>query len=155
MMKGAFHVKHLFRPALLAAALSTLPGCSADVGRFFAGVSAVTTATVPGYTVIAAAQAFDGSQLAAAAYLQLPRCSTWSGPACRAPSATPIIKGAFRSGRIARDEIKVQLRAACAPDFAVGRECSAGIPVASYNTLVAATKTIDDATSAYRAATGR
>lgn len=139
--------------SLLAIALGA---CSADFARFWQGVGAVTatvtSATVPGYTVIAAAQTFDGAQLAAAAYLRLPLCRGTS-VACRVASATPIIKGAFRSGRIARDELKVQVRTACREDFAARRECTAGIPVASYNTLVAATRTIDDATAAWRMAT--
>lgn len=147
-------MKHLARIALIAS-LALLAGCSGDTKRFWDVAETVASASVPGYTVVAAAQAFDGSQLVAAAYLGLPRCTATSGPACRAPSATPVIKGAFRSGRIARNELKAQLRAACAADFRAGRECSAGIPVASYNTLVAATRTIDDATAAYRAATGK
>ncbi len=131
----------------------TVSGCAGTrVGELFNTVSGTS---VPGYTVVAAAQAFDGSELIGAAYLGLPRCTPTSGPACRAPSATPIIKGAFQSGRIARNELKAQVRIACAADFAASRECSAGIPVASYNTLIAATKTINDATAAYRAATGK
>ncbi len=148
-------MKHFARFAAAAALASVLVGCSGDAKRFWDGVGAVSSATVPGYTVVAAARAFDGSELLAAAYLGLPRCAATSGPFCRIPSATPVIKGAFQSGRLARDELKVQLRAACAVDFAAGRECSAGIPIASYNTLVAATKTIDEATAAYRAATGK
>lgn len=149
-------MKHFGRLFAAAALVTTLAGCSAaDVGRLWQGAGAVSSATVPGYTVVAAAQSFDGSELVAAAYLGLPRCTATSGPFCRVPGATPIIKGAFRSGRIAREELKVQLRAACSADFAAAKECSAGIPVASYNTLIAATKTIDDATAAYRAATGK
>src|SRR6185436_19053369 len=108
---------------------------------------------VPGYTVVAAAQAFDGSQLVAAAYLRLPPCPASRSIGCRVPADTPIIKGAFLSGRIARSELLVQLRAACAAEYAAGAECTAGIPIASYNTLVAATRTIDDVTAAYRSAT--
>lgn len=150
-----FHVKHVARLTVIAAIAFVATGCSEDIQRFWSGVSAVSGATVPGYTVVAAAQAFDGSELMGAAYLRLQRCTATSGPVCRIPAATPIIKGAFGSGRIARDELKVQLRAACSADFAAGRECSAGIPVASYDTLVAATKTIDDATAAWRAATAK
>jgi hypothetical protein len=146
-------VKRFARLAVAFALAVVLTGCAGTrVGELF---NTVSGATVPGYTVVAAAQAFDASEIAAAAYLGLPRCTATSGPACRIPSATPIIKGAFQSGRIARNELKVQLRAACTAEFNAGQPCSAGIPVASYNTLVAATKTIDDATAAWRAATGK
>lgn len=148
-------MKHFARFAAVVAAVAVLAGCSGDAKRFWDGVGYVSRATVPGYTVVAAAQAFNGLELVGAAYLDLPRCTARSGPACRVPSATPIIKGAAHSGRIALDDLKVQLRAACAADFEASRECNAGIPVASYNTLVAATKTIDNATAAYRAATGK
>lgn len=152
-------MKTIIRLAVTAGLALMAAGCSADFTRFFAGVGTVAGtvagATVPGYTVIAAAQTFDGSQLVAAAYLRLPICRPTSGPACRVRSATSIIKGAFAAGRIARNELKVQLRAACAAEFAARTECTAGIPVASYNTLVAATRTIDDATAAWRAATGK
>lgn len=137
--------------ALIIAAALALPGCS-NVTKFWESASG---ATVPGSTVVAAAQAYDGIELVGAAYLGLPRCSPTGGPICRVSSATPIIKGAFGSGRIARNELKVQLRAACGAEYAAQKECAAGIPVASYNTLVAATKTIEDATAAYRAATGK
>lgn len=130
-----------------------LAGCAGTrVGDL---IGTVSGATVPGYTVVAAVQSFDGLQLVGAAYLDLPRCTATSGVACRIPSATPVIKGAAQSGRIARNELKAQVRTACAADFAANRECSAGIPVASYSTLTAATKTIEDATAAYRAATGK
>lgn len=149
-------MRHSFRNWIAASSLAlVLAGCSGDAKRLWDGIGAVSSTTVPGYTVVAAAQAFDGAELGAAAYLGLPRCTAASGPACRAPSATPVIKGAFRSGRIARDELKAQLRIACAADFAAARECSAGIPIASYNTLVAATRTIEDAIVAWRAATGK
>lgn len=145
-------VRFFTRLSLATAIAVILSGCvGTRVGDL---IGTVSGATVPGYTVVAAAQAFDGSELAAAAFLGLPRCPR-NAPLCRPPSATPIIKGAFQSGRIARNELKVQLRAACAADYAANRECTAGIPVASYNTLIAATKTIDDATAAWRAATGK
>lgn len=145
-------MKH-FRFALIASLALVLAGC---VGKNVTSlISTVSGATVPGYTVVAAAQAFDGSELIAAAYLRLPRCTAMSGPVCRVPSATPVIKGAFLSGRIARNALKAQVRQACAAEFAASQPCNAGIPVASYDTLVAATKTIDDATAAYRAATGK
>lgn len=153
-----FHVKSFARLALIAS-FAFLPDCSGDAKRLWDTVGAVSgavsTATVPGYTVVAAVQTFDGLELAGAAYLGLPRCTAMSGPACRVPSATPVIKGASRSGRVARSELKAQLRSVCAADFAAGRECSAGIPVASYDTLIAANKTIDDATAAWRIATGK
>ncbi len=148
-------MKHFSRIAIIVASLALLPDCSGNAARFWQGVGTVSSATVPGYTVVAAAQAFDGSELLAAAYLDLQRCSATSGPVCRVPSATPVIKGAFRSGRLARNKLKALVRQACAAEFAAGQPCNAGIPVASYNTLVAATKTIDDATAAYRAATGK
>lgn len=149
-----FPVKH-FASIVLIAALAFLPDCSGDAKRFWDGIGTVANATVPGYTVVAAVQSFDGLELAAAAYLGLPRCTATSGAACRIPSATPIIKGASQSGRIARTTLKGQLMAVCAADFAAGRECSAGIPVASYNTLIAASKTIEDSTAAWRVATGK
>lgn len=148
-------MKHFARIAAVALISIAATGCSKDFTRLWDGVGAVANATVPGYTVVAAVQSFDGLELAGAAYLGLPRCTATSGPACRVPSATPIIKGASQSGRVARSELKRQLRAVCAADFAAGRECSAGIPVASYNTLIAANKTIEDSTAAWRAATGR
>lgn len=146
-----FHVKRLAAVALLAMALGGCAGLQTIVGD----VRAVSGATVPGYAVVAASKTFDGTEVAAAAYLDLPNCARTSSPLCRVSGATPIIKGAFKSGRIARDALKVQLRAACAVDYAAGRECSAGIPVASYNTLVAATKTIEAQIAAYRTATGK
>lgn len=151
-------MKHLSRLAGLAVAAATLlviPDCSGDAKRFWDGVGTVANATVPGYTVVAAVQSFDGLELAGAEYLGLRRCTATSGPVCRVPSATPIIKGASQSGRIARTALKGQLMAVCAADFAAGRECSAGIPVGSYNALIAATKTIEDATAAWRVATGK
>lgn len=147
-------VKHLSKLLACAALSLTISGC-AEISRFWAGVSVVAGASVPGYQVVAAAQSFDASELVAAAYLRLPTCTVSSGPACHRPADTPLIKGAFLSGRIARDELKVQLRAACSTQYAANQECTAGIPVASYNTLVAATQTIDSATAVYRAAIGR
>lgn len=149
-------MKHFLRTCLIATSLVLgLTGCSRDFQSFWDGVSAVSTATVSATTVVVAAQSFDGLELVAAAYLDLPSCRAVSGPACRVPSATPIIKGAAKSGRIARNELKAQLRIACAAEYAAGKECTAGIPIASYNTLVAATKTIENATAAYRAVTGK
>lgn len=139
--------------AIVAVSLS-IAGC-AELSSFWSGVGVVTGASVPGYQVVAAAQSFDASELVAAAYLRLPACTAGRALGCHAPSDTPMINGAFRSGRIARDALKVQLRAACSTAYAANQECTAGIPVASYNTLVAATQTIDNATAAYRAATGK
>lgn len=147
-------MKRLSTIAAIAAVSLAVTGC-AQIASFWAGVGVVAGATVPGYTVVAAAQSFDASELVAAAYLRLPTCTVSSGPACHRPADTPLIKGAFLSGRIARDELKVQLRAACSTQYAANQECTAGIPVASYNTLVAATQTIDSATAVYRAAIGR
>lgn len=138
----------------IAAVSLSVAGC-AELSSFWSGVGVVTGASVPGYQVVAAAQSFDASQLAAASYLRLPTCTALNNIGCHRPADTPIIKGAFLSGRIARNELKVQLRAACATQYAAGQECSTGIPVASYNTLIAATQTIDNATAAYRAATGK
>lgn len=151
-------MKHFARLAIIAS-LAFLPDCSGDAKRFWdtvgTGVSAVSGATVPGYMVVIAVKTFDGLELAGAEYLGLRRCTATSGPVCRVPSATPIIKGARNAGRIARRDLKTELAAACAGDFAAARECSAGIPVASYNTLISANKTIEDSTAAWRAATGR
>ncbi len=149
-----FHGKHFASLALIAS-LAFLPDCSGDAKRFWDGVSAVSSATVPGYAVVAAAKAFDGLELAGAEYLNLRRCTATSGPVCHVPSATPIIKGASQSGRIARRDLKAQLAQVCAADFAANRECAAGVPVASYNALIAANQSIEDATAAWRAATGK
>lgn len=145
------HLKIVFA-AVLALAVA---GCSGDIKRFWDSATAISKTTVPGSVVLASAQAFDGAELFGAAYLDLPLCTARSGPACRIRSATPIIKGAFQSGRIARDELKAQLRIACAVEYAADKECTAGIPIANYNTLIAATKTIEDATAAWRMATGK
>lgn len=152
-------MKHFASFALAASLAFAVSGCSGDAKRFWDDLGVVSGtvagATVPGYTVVAAVQSFDGLELVGASYLGLRRCSATSGPLCRVPGATPILKGASQSGRVARATLESQLRAVCAADFAAGRQCTAGIPVASYNTLIAANKTIDDATAAYRAATGK
>lgn len=138
----------------IAAALA-VASCSTGSSRLWEGVEAVSSATVSAKTVFVAAQSFGGAELAAATYLGLRRCTEATRPICREPGATPIIKGASQSGRIARDELKAQLRVACAAEFAAGTECDKGIPVASYNTLVRATEAISRATAAYRTATGQ
>lgn len=120
-----------------------------------APLASALSASIPAKDVIVGSKTFDGLEVAAAGYLDLPVCRDSNRPFCHERSATPTIKGAVRSGRIARNMLKAQVRQACAQEFAAGVECTKGIPVASYNTLIAASKTIDDATAAWRAATNR
>lgn len=139
--------------AVISLALA-LGGCELvnDLGAITGEVSG---ASVSATTVTVAAKSFDSLQLLAASYLGLKICTATNRPICREKAATPIINGAIQSGRIARNALKKQLRTACAAQFAQRVPCTAGIPVASYNTLVAATGAISDATSAYRAATNQ
>lgn len=148
-------MNHVLRLAIAAVVASTLAACTRDTQLFLEGAHAVSTAEVSGTAIVVATRAFGGAELLAASYLNLRRCTQGTRPLCREASATPVIKGAVYSGRIARDELKAQLRAVCAAEYAVGAECTKGIPVASYNTLVRATKTLEDAMAAYRAATNQ
>jgi hypothetical protein len=144
----------LIRILVASALMSVLASCQNGSGTLFDAVSTVSTASIPAQPAVAAIQAFDGVQVLAASYVSLRRCTATNRPICREAGATQIIRGAANSGRIARNEVKRQLRLACAQEFAQGAPCFKGIPVASYNTLIAASKTINDATAAYRAATG-
>lgn len=139
------------RLAILLTAVA-VAGCS---GTLINGISTVAGASVSAKAVFAIAQSFGAAEIAAANYLRLPRCAPATRPICREPGATPVIKGAARSGRIARDAMKRELRAACAVEFDAGVECEKSIPVANYNTLATAITTISDATAAYRAAVTR
>lgn len=144
-------MKRIILPIVLALALA---GC-AQMKNLWDGIGAISGTTVSGQTVLIAAKTFDGVEIFATNYLSLRRCASDTRPICRESSATPIIKGAIQSGRIARNNLKTQLRAACAVEFAATQNCTAGIPIVNYNTLVAATNTIKDATAAYRAATNQ
>lgn len=132
--------------AMLTAAVLVLPlGACAQIQTAWEVATAASQVEVSGQTVVVAIQAFDGAQVLATNYLRLPRCTSANRPICREPSARPIIKGAIYSGREARNNLKALLRS----------NAGKSIPVGNYNTLIAATNTIRDATAAYRAATNQ
>lgn len=61
--------------------------------------------------VVIAANTFDALEASATNYLRLKRCSPTTGPICRDPAFTAKIIPVVRSGRVARDNLILFMRA--------------------------------------------
>ena len=132
------------RRFMLAGALALACFATTGCAELRDAVSTVTQASVTPEEVTLAASAFDGFEVLATNYNRLRRCDGSNGPVCRDPSVTPVLRAAVRTGRVARNNLKQFLRDH--PGQPLGTQ-------GDYDALVAATKTIRDATAAYRTAT--
>jgi hypothetical protein len=123
-----------FLPAILLAGALALSGC-AEVGSVI-GVNP----TVPGKTVLIAANSFDALETVGTAYLTLPLCgSAGASAACHTAAAKAAIVPAIKTGRTARNQLEALLQA----------NNGGNIPVASYNTLEAAIATLQSLYTQY------
>ena len=140
-------MKHIARLAAVAFFALSLAGCAgtlAKVDSFVSSVSStVSSVAVTPKDVVIAASAYDVVAVTATNYQRLRRCTGSNGPACRDPALRKKIDAAVYAGRAARNNLKAYLRAH--PGVTT-------VKLADYDTLVAATKTLQDATAAYRAA---
>lgn len=140
-------MKHIFsRLAVTAVLAISLAGCAGTLDKIDSFVSSATSVINSALTpkdVVIAASAYDVVAVTATNYQRLPRCNGSNGPVCRDPAARKKIDAAIYAGRAARNNLKAYLRAH--PGVTT-------VQLADYDTLVAATKTLQDATAAYRAA---
>lgn len=135
----------MVRNAALAAVLALGVGACSQMGSITGAVGVLQGAEVPATAVIVARNAFNAAEVAATAYMTLPRCSGSNGPVCRDPALRPQIDAAVRAGRAARNTLASLQRS----------NPGGNVPIASYNTLTSATDVINNLTAAYRAATGK
>lgn len=136
----------MIRTGALAFVLALgVAGCAQQLQQAGSFVQTITTATVPADAVIVARVAFNSAQSLATNYLRLRRCTGSNGPICRDQALTVRIGNAVLSGRQARNELAQLMRA----------NPGGSVPVANYETMVAATNVINDLTAGYKAATGR
>ena len=140
-------MKHIFSRLAVAAVLAiSLAGCAGTLDKidsFVSSATSVVNSAVTPKDVVIAASAYDVVAVTATNYQRLRRCTGSNGPACRDPALRKKIDAAVYAGRAARNNLKAYLRAN--PGITTVR-------LADYDTLVAATKTLQDATAAYRAA---
>lgn len=118
---------------LLAAALS-LGGC--------ASLKVIAGLDVSPKAVIVASNTFDGLEITATKYLQLPACVNGGPIVCRNSVAVAKLVPAIKSGRTARNTLESLLAA----------NNNAAIPVASFNTLQTAISSITSIVSQYNIA---
>ena len=139
-------MKHIFSRLAVAAVLAiSLAGCAGTLDKidsFVSSATSVVNSAVTPKDVVIAASAYDVA-VTATNYQRLRRCNGSNGPVCRDPALRKKIDAAVYAGRAARNNLKAYLRAN--PGITTVR-------LADYDTLVAATKTLQDATAAYRAA---
>ena len=140
-------MKHIFSRLAVAAVLAiSLAGCAGTLDKidsFVSSATSVVNSAVTPKDVVIAASAYDVVAVTATNYQRLRRCNGSNGPVCRDPALRKKIDAAVYAGRAARNNLKAYLRAN--PGITTVR-------LADYDTLVAATKTLQDATAAYRAA---
>lgn len=132
-------MQNVIRSFALACVLSLgVAGCAGQLQQAGNFVQAVSSASVPEDVVLSARAAFNVAQAGATAVLRLKLCNGSNGPVCRQASWTPRIREAVLNGRAARNRLTALMRA----------NPGGNVPIADYNTMVAATAIINDIRSA-------
>lgn len=104
-------------------------------------VSVLTEVKVSREAVVLARNAFNAAEVAATGYTNLRRCTGSNGPICRDPAVRAKLKAWVLAGRAARNDLTRFMR---------DHPGELG-PKGLYDSLVAATATINDLIATYRA----
>lgn len=138
------------RFALLLTLAVGVVGCTGTLDKLRKGYDAVeagiqskVAGTVVPRLAIGAIATYDAAEVLATKYTRLPRCTGDNGPFCRDPAYRTRIDAGIYAGRAARNNIKAFMRA---------HADQTPVPGDLIDAITTATSTIEDATSAYKAA---